>query len=175
MVRELRCGSTVFCVDAPVFDDISNPGEPRTGTLGLLVSDLGTVAKRGQSVAIAQFYGLVLPGTILTRHVFAGLCRPMFTDGNDKADKANLVYTRKPAFDYVWSGTPTDGGLEQLDPPAGAVFALFVSPNIKHKEAIPEIDGWINYWTWVGEDQGLAEAPVDWVGRYDEKLWTRKA
>jgi hypothetical protein len=174
LTQELKPPVNVFSIDAFVFDEVKRPQDARVGKLGFLESDLKLVAKRGQSVAIAQFYGLVLTGTILTKHVFSGLRRPMLTDGDLAADKACLVYTRKPAFDFRWAGSPTDGGIEQIAAPPGAVFAIYTSKNLRHRDAFPEIDGWINYWAWVDEDQGLSEAPIDWVGRYEEKLWTRE-
>ena len=160
-----------YCAEVLFLD----PGSvvPREGLLALLVSDLHAIAKRGHSTAIAQLFGLALPGTILSRHVFQGLKRPLYTDGNINADAEKLIYTRKPAFDCIWSGGPQDGLIKRTAPPSGCVFAVYVSPNIKHKQSFPDVDGWINYCTWIEEDQALSEAPTDWVGRYTRKLWTR--
>jgi hypothetical protein len=164
-------GEHLYCADAPWVDLES--GACRAGRLGMLKSDLSAIAKRGQSTAIAQMFGLVLPGTILAAHLFRGLKRPLFTDGNMKADADKLIYSRKPSFDCVWSGTPHDGVISRVDPPQGCVLAVFVSPNMRHRESYPQIDGWINYWTWIDEDQALPEAPIEWIGRYDKRLWTR--
>jgi hypothetical protein len=64
------------------------------------------------------------------------------------------------------------GRVESIPPPPGAVFAVHVTPNTSHTE-YPEIRGWINHWAWVDEDPALPEAPIDWVSRYQERLWTR--
>lgn len=147
--------------------------DPTEGILGLLCEDLRAWAKRGDSTEIAQFYKLVLPGTILARHVFRGLDRPLLADGDCDADKKKLIYSRKPAYDYVWSGGPQGAPL-QLDAPIGKVFVVYVTPNVKHKDLYPEIAGWIDRWVWIDEDAGLPEATEGWVDRYEEKFWTRE-
>lgn len=58
-------------------------------------------------------------------------------------------------------------------PPAGKTFVVIVSPNIKHKETFPNIDGWLNRWNWVPVDEGLDEAPINWLDRYDKKIYSR--
>lgn len=162
-----------YCVDALVFDlsleETSNPSE---GVLGILCSDLQAYARRGDSALIAQFFKLVLPGIILTKHVFRGLQRPLLADADNQADEKKLIYTRKPAYDYVWDDARS-GSVMQLDAPAGGVFAVHITPNVKHREQYPEIAGWIDHWAWIEEDAGLPEAPTGWVDRYNEKLWTR--
>lgn len=170
-IKKLDCGEFAYCADAFVFDGTT----PRDGQLALLCKDLQAYGARGEATSIAQFYGLVLPGLILARHVFVGLRRPLLTDGDKDADKAMLVYTRKPAYDYVWVGGPHDGHIEQMAVPAGKVFVVIARPNhTKHTETYPDIDGWINAWCWVDEDAMLGEAPTDWVDRYDDKLWSRE-
>ena len=165
-----------FCAAAKIFDwtsELTVPTQPSgVGTVAMLNKDLQAFGRRGESKAIAEFFDLVLRGTILTRHVFKGLRRELFTDGDRNADKQMFVYTRKPAFDVVW--IRPGNRWERIDPPKGNVFAVIVRPNIKHRDRYPEIDGWINAWPWVDEDAGLAEAPEDWVDRYDLKLWTRE-
>ena len=164
----------MYCVEAFFIDE----GEktPRQGLFGLLSSDFRIRANRGLSISIAQFYGLVIPGTILTKHIFRGLKRPMFTDGDQQADKSRLAYSRKPAFDCAWNGDPQNGNVEQVDAPQSAVFVVYASVNTgKHKNDYPDIDGWINHWTWVEEDSALEEAPLDWPTRFEKKLFTRSA
>lgn len=173
-LQQLQCGEHGFCTEAFVFSGL--PGTPpRVGCLALLCKDLQAYGRRGEATAIAQFYELVLPGMILSRHVFKGLRRPLLTDGDTNADQGMLVYTRKPAYDYQWVDGPQQGHSEQIAAPAGKVFAVITRPNgEKHVENFPEVDGWINAWCWIDEDLGLPEAPTDWVDRYDSKLWTRK-
>ncbi|WP_291996725.1 hypothetical protein [Candidatus Accumulibacter sp. ACC012] len=175
MKRELKPGIHAHCFEAYVFHDTAGKrlATPKVGNLALLVTDLRAIASRGQSTAIAQFYGLLCGGMILTKHVFVGLQRPLLTDGNNGADAEKLVYTRKPECDYLWAGTKHDGDYERIGAPPSSVFTVLVSPNVKHRADFPDVDGWINYWTWVEEDSFLPEAPVDWVDRYEARLWTR--
>jgi hypothetical protein len=109
---------------------------------------------------------------ILTRHIFEGLERPLHCDGSQTGDSTKLVYTRKPTRDVEWSGGKHGGPIERAAP-KGCVFGVIVSPNARHREQYPPIDGWINHWAWADEDTGLPEAPIDWVDRYTAKLWTR--
>ena len=163
------------CFDAYVFHDAAGKrlSAPKLGTLALLVTDLRAFANRGQSTAIAQFYGLLELGLIQAKHVFVGLQRPLLTDGDNAADAEKLAYVRKPPFDYLWVGSKFAGNLTEVDAPAKAVFAVLVTPNVKHRTDFPSVDGWINHWTWIDEDPVLPEAPVGWVDRYEAKLWTR--
>lgn len=161
-------GEWVWVADAKVIEN----GAVRDGVFALPSKDLQEYGRRGQGAKIAQFYKLVLPGLILTRHVFVGLRRGLFNDDNADSDTEKLVYTRKPTFDVEWEGGK-HGKVANKPPPAQAVFAVIVSPNIKHRDKFPEIDGYIGTWNWLREDTVLAEAPVDWVDRYDRKIWTR--
>lgn len=174
--KELVPGVWVHCIDAPICHGPKGEilEDANVGTLGLLVTDLRQHASRGHSTAIAQFYGLLNSGLILTQHIFRGLQRPLLTAGDNGADKNKLIYSRKPSFDYRWSGTGTTGSLEQIEAPKSAVFVVFVSPNTRHRERFPSIDGWINHWTWIDEDDVLPQAPVGWVDRFEDKVWTRK-
>lgn len=168
-------GEWCYCVEAFVFHEafVSTSDTPRVGLLALLCRDFQSFGKRGEATAIVQFYKLVIPGTILTRHVFKGLERPLLSDGNMCADEQKLVYTRKPAYDYEWTGGP-QGRAIQRDALPGKVFSVIQTPNLRHREQFPEVDGWIETWGWVDEDQGLPEAPKGWVDRYKSKLWSRR-
>lgn len=173
---EVKSGVSAFCAEAFVFHDSDGKplAEPRVGMLAMLASDLKALGSRGQSTLIAQAYGLIAEGLILTKHVFQGLQRPLRTDGNGSADREKLVYSRKPSFDYAWRGDGATGKHVRLDAPPARVFAVYVSPNVRHREDFQKIDGWINHWAWIDEDAVLSEAPKEWVDRYDSKLWTRQ-
>ncbi len=174
-LRELDSGEWCYLIDAKVFhnDSPSPEDAPCDGNLGMLCKDLQERAARGDSTLIAQFFGLVVPGTILARHIFKGLERPLLADGDDHADKCKFVYTRKPAYDYIWIGEK-EGKMRSQDVPIGCVFAVYVTPNVKHKDQFPEISGWIDHWAWLEEDSGLPEATDGWIDRYDMKVWTRE-
>lgn len=49
---------------------------------------------------------------------------------------------------------------------------MIVSPNERHRDKVPQIDGWIDHWNWTQEDSVLSEAPINWIDRYDKKLFT---
>lgn len=167
---ELVNGSWVYVADGHLVDETNGRTVVK---FGLRDSDLKRFAARGQGTMIAQFYELVIPGLILARHVFRGLERPLYCDSSNVGDKAKLVYTWKPEADYEQVGGP-HGRTIKRDPPVGKVFAVIVSPNIRHAEQFPQLAGWIEHWNWLEEDRGLDEAPVSWVDRYAEKLWTRE-
>ena len=143
------------------------------GNLGLLASDLRQHVIRGHSTAIAQFYGLLSTGMESTQHIFQGLQRPLRTDGNNAGDVEKFIYSRKPSFDFIWEGTKYEGTPRRRLAPPSTVFVVYVSANIKHRADFPNIDGWINHWTWVQEDSVLSQAPIGWVERYDRRIWTR--
>jgi hypothetical protein len=122
---------------------------------------------------MAQLFELVAPGLILTRHIFRGLQRPLYCDDDPQGDERKLIYTRRPSADYEWIGGP-QGTTVRRPAPAGHVFVVIISPNLRHREQYANVDGWIERWNWVKEDNGLAEAPVQWVDRYRQKLWSRE-
>jgi hypothetical protein len=88
-------------------------------------------------------------------------------------DKNKYVFSRKPSLDYVWEGGAR-GDAVQKKAPDGSVFVVIISENDRHKDKFPEVDGWIDRWNWVREDEGLRDAPSGWVDRYKEKIWTRR-
>lgn len=168
----IEANGVKVCLIAAPF--IQSDGTPKIGKLGFLCSELALIAQRGESAMIATFYGQVVTGTILTKHIFRGLRRSLLRDDDHEADKKILVYSRKPAIDWIWKGDPHTGELVRVDPPTrDSVFAVIVSPNEKHCDEFSLIDGWVNSWTWIHEDKGLPEAPINWVDRYQDKLWTK--
>jgi hypothetical protein len=145
----------------------------RTGKLAVHTSILKQRMETGMAVSVAQLYGLVIPGLILTKHIFRGLNRPLFCDGSEDGDKEKLVYARRSTVDYIVVKNRTTGDLEpaKCHAPARNTFVVIVSPN-KHKDEFPSIDGWIDHWNWTQEDDVLAEAPTNWVDRYQERIYT---
>ena len=93
----------MFLIDAKY---VKGDGEVADIKLGLLADDLKKLGERHLATAIAQFYMLVCPGLILAKHIFRGLERPLYCDGDMEADGNKLIYSRKPSFDYEWSGGP---------------------------------------------------------------------
>lgn len=148
---------------------------PTVGLCAVLVDDIKLLWDRGMGIQIAQLYELVIPGLILTRHVFEGLRRRLYCDDSQDADRSKLVYTRTPGFDVTLdrSRFPCNPSTVKVKPPKDKTFVVIISPNKRHQEKYPMVDGWIDRWNWVPADEGLAEAPVEWVDRYDRKIFTR--
>jgi hypothetical protein len=149
-------------------------GGVKDGLLAIRAQDLKRLWQRGQRFAIIQLYKLVIPGIILSKHIFQGLRRPLLTDGLPNADKTKWIYSRRPQFDWMPS-EPTDGGADRsarTSAPEGKVFVVIVSPNERHQAEFPMVDGWLDHWNWVQQDDGLAEAPSNWLERYDRKVWS---
>lgn len=146
--------------------------EPEVVKFGYLTSDLKKCWERGQGTAIAQFYNLVMPGLILARHIFEGLDRPLYCDGNKHGDRDKRVYTWRPRYDYAFSSKKKTE--MRILAPEDQVFAVIVTPNTRHVKEYPDIKAWIDRWSWVDEDEGLDGASVNWVDRYETKLWSRE-
>ncbi len=164
-------GESVILVDAKF---VSREGtDPVDAQFAIMVKQLGRCADRGESTAIAQFYGIVRPGLILPKHIFQGLERPLYTKGDMEGDTDKLVYSRKPTKDYVWSGDRFSGKIDEREPLADRTFVTIISPN-RDNEKFPGIEGWIEHWNWVVEDGELDAAPIDWQERYGQKLWSEK-
>jgi hypothetical protein len=158
--------------DAWIPDDGTESGR-RIGRLAISVEDIDKLKARGQNTVVAQLQSILLPGLMLSRHVFQGLRRPMLCNGERDADAKKLVYSRKPALDVRIKGNARDGFISaQCQPPDAQVFCVIVSPKLHLREAFPDVDGWIDHWSWVKEDLGLTEAPRSWIERYDRKLFT---
>lgn len=174
--RDIGNGVLAHCFDAPIAHDSSGAltGKRTIGTLALLVTDLRAMAERGHTAGIAQFYGLLQNKMQMTEHIFMGLERKLYSDGNTNGSASKLVYTRKDAYDWVWNGDKTNGRPMQIAAPSGCVFAVFVSPNVRHRSAFPSVDGWINHWTWIDEDIAKPGAPENWSERFTKQVWTRE-
>jgi hypothetical protein len=133
--------------------------------------ELEKLRNRGSNIKLAQFFKIVVPGLVLSEHIFEGLKRPL-CDGTDmNADKTKLAFTWKPAWDYWWNEAYRfdDRQLEFREAPIGKVFVVNASPN-KDKTHYPAVDYWIERWYWVRESSTLLKAPTDWENRYEKPL-----
>lgn len=164
-------------------EGLSVEDSTKVATFGFMKQRLVDFQNRGQMSSHAQFFGLIKEGLIMTRHCFKGLNRPLFCDGNENGDETKFVFARKPAYDYAWrhdflfelaANGLSDGSHVRFLAPAGCVFVVYMSLNIKHKEAFPNIEAWIESWAWVKEEPELSEAPENWLDRYSAKSWTRE-
>jgi len=117
-----------------------------------------------------------MPGISTAQHIFKGLRRPLFNDNSKDGDKEKLIYTWRSDLDFEWERDPKNpkfGNCRRREAPQGFVFAVIVSPNIRSKGKFPGIDCFIEAWAWLREDPGLRGAPVEWVDRYEQRIWTR--
>lgn len=162
-------GSNIFLVDGWWMAD----GKWQVAQFGILASDLKIYGARGQATSLAQFYMMVIPGLVMTRHIFQGLNRPLYCDECSDGDKDKLIHTWKPSIDWYWQGDGINGKPIRSKSPSNSVFSVIISTNNNHKESYPMVKGWIEHWNWVAEDDALREAPNDWVDRYDQKIFTR--
>lgn len=162
-------GISYIVVDGPL---LSAKQDGKSAKYAVTMDILTGLATRGQFSAIAQLYGLVIPGLILSSHLFQGLNRYLYCDGAYEGDEEKFVFSRKPAYDYFWRGGPGGSETRRLAP-SSQVFVVIVSNNIKHKGNFADIAGWIEHWNWVDEDPVLQEAPISWVDRYKRKIWSR--
>lgn len=159
-------GELIYLVDGLAMEE----GQGRLVKYGLLQSDLGKYYQRGLAVAIAQFYELVGNGLIAPSHIFIGLKRPLYADKDMDADTQKIIIALKPKIDCDWK-TPHE--MIKLDAPANRVFVTIISKNDRHRARFPYVYGWIEQWNWVDEDKGLKEAPINWLDRYREKIYSR--
>ena len=161
-------GKAIYVTDGWAVD---GSGKKIPVTFGTLKEDLAKIILRGTYSEYGQFCGLVLPGMVSAAHLFKGLNRKLYADDSPDGDKEILVYSRKPSFDYEWRGG-RHGRYHTLDAPKDSVFVVIISPNTRHRHLYPSIYGWFDRWNWVPEDQYLKEAPINWLSRYDNKLFS---
>lgn len=163
-------GETIYVVEGLSFESAD-----KVVRYGLKKKDLEGYVKRSQLSQLAQFYTLVADGLILSAHCFQGLRRNLHCDDQENGDESKFVLVRKPSKDYSWVGGPS-GEPAQHIAPTKSVFVTLISKNNRHKAQYPTIEGWVDRWNWVEEDEGgLLEAPTKWIDRYEKKIWTRFA
>lgn len=125
---------------------------------------------RVRPTVIAQYYGIVQDGLVISAHLFQGLQRPLSHGGDLHADEAVLIYSWRPQFDYEWVGNPYDGSEYRREPPPGRVFVVLVRQEPSNEF---NVMGSIEQWNWIREDGELNGAPIDWRERYKTLVWSR--
>jgi hypothetical protein len=139
--------------------------------VGLRSDSFAQVLHHNLNTAVAQYYGIVQDGLLEAIHAFKGLNRPLMHGEDMDADKNVVIYSWRPEFDYVWTGSRFDGNPVRKVPAPNRVFVVLV-----REERQPNdhgIFGSIEKWNWVKEDPGLPGAPLEWPDRYEQKLWSR--
>lgn len=148
-------------------------GTVKEAQVGVTHDTVASLKSHGARARFFQLQSIVASELIDAKHIFQGLNRPMFSDGDMAADGNKLVYTWKPRYDY---------DRDDFDPekpkkhyfPKDKTFVVIVSPMRDiHRHDYPMIEGWINHWGIVDEDEHLDEAPVDWQNRFKRKLWSK--
>jgi hypothetical protein len=144
--------------------------------LGLRESGFQQVVQNGNKTPVAQYYGIVQDCLLEAVHCFQGLKRPLLdVDSKEDIGKDVLVYSWRPAFDFVWSHSRFDGNPTARTPPPNRVFAVLVrkepQPNIF--PGVGTVYGSIERWNWLKEDPIELGAPVDWQERYESRMWSR--
>lgn len=157
----------------PYWDIVTalSPDQEETIRLGVRRDTVRRVVGEKLSTVVAQYYGIVQEGLQNACHLFRGLKRPLFHDGDAEADGNVLIYSWRPKVDYVRAGSPYNGTPRPRSQVPGRVFVVLVR---KADQADYNVVGDIEHWNWVEEDSELENAPVDWADRYIEKLWSRE-
>ncbi|ODB94973.1 hypothetical protein A3194_20125 [Candidatus Thiodiazotropha endoloripes] len=169
-MRELQQpGGLVYAIDGKNIKDLESQ---ESLNFCVLANQLGVQSDRGLSTYLAQFFEIVDTGLIDPAHVFKGLKRPMFCGDDRNADAEKHAITWDPGFDAIWIGNRFKGLTRRTAAPKDRVFVSIVSSNLKTDD-FPDVDYWIEHWTWVVQSGDLPGAPIDWQTRYKEKLWSK--
>jgi hypothetical protein len=162
-------GGATWVAEAP---DWIHSGAPLK--IGIAQGAIKLRADRGLRHMVGQLFGVLGPGLVMAQHVFQGLKRDMYVRNDSHADVTKFAITWTHPRDAVFAGDPVAGRLEYLPAPKDRVFGVYVSPNGMLKD-FPSIFGWAEHWTWIAADPNTVGAPVDWVERYDKRIWTKPA
>lgn len=167
----LKCNGELLLVTEALLPGLADG--KTVGSLAIMTKDLKERAKRSEGTRIAQLYELIINRMVRGWHCFQGLRRPLYNDGSRDGDGEKLIFTRRSAIDVVAVAGASPGNPQILKrkPPVGRTFMVVVSPNRNHREKYPEIEGWIDHWDWVEEDPGFAGAPINWLDRFERKLF----
>ncbi len=138
----------------------------------LSTDTLKQYGNRFQFTQLIQCERIVIPGLILTKHIFQGLNRNLCCGDDMDGDSDKFVFCWKPAYDYRWLGDPSNDKVSKVLAPQNKVFSVIISKN--SKKEFPSVTGWIERWVWIDEDPELPEAPIGWVDRYSKKVWSRE-
>ena len=129
---------------------------------------------RGQRTQLGQLYGVIGTGAILATSAHKGLNRGMMVgdDGDAHLEKFALILC--PQHDAMLADERFDpASIERFSAPENTVFCIYLSVN-KMLDEYPEVDCWIEHWTWVGADASNSSMPVDYQNRYDEHCFWKK-
>jgi len=174
--KEINITSKYFCsVEALSPEDKDPPEGKNIAKFGVPLALLENLRNQRLPTALADFFGNIKNGNglILTEHVFSGLDRGMYHDGDPESDRRMLIYSRKPKFCWRFDTEPgrNRGNLVREDAPHGRVFVVL----IQQLETIDDegVSGIIRRWNWIREAVGLPGAPIEYDDRYYKRLWSR--
>lgn len=162
----------LYLVDGKRFD--SNSGSVIDDKFGITYASVKKLSDKKRRTEIAQLFSLVGDGLVLTQHIFKGLNRGL----SDDCDSSNnghdrLVCSWRSLIDIDCPSSDHRFIPVKKRAPDNSVFAVILSPNTLQADKYPDIKFWISMWNWCNEDPVLIGAPVDWVDRYTEKLWSK--
>lgn len=158
----------VYAIDAPNWPRIPGVDDIKIGVTKKKPSS----QKRSRAKACAgQFYGIVDNGLIHAEHVFRGLRRSMHVGNNDDAAAEKLAASWLAARDARLVGDKSDATVDFRTAPPDKVFVVYISVNKMLRE-YPSIYGWAEHWTWVQADPVEIGAPIQWLERYEARIWS---
>jgi hypothetical protein len=131
--------------------------------LGLRQDSFSQILHHNLFTVVAQYYGIVQDGLLAARHAFKGLKRPLMHGEDMEADKSVIIYSWR-------TGSRFDGNPVRKIPPPNRVFVVLV-----REEQQPNdygVFGSIEKWNWIKEDPQELHAPLEWLDRYGQKLWS---
>lgn len=157
-------GGTVFTAEALDWEDMESPV-----LMAIPMSQIQKRADRGLRHILGLLYGNIEPGLIMAKHVYKGLNRAMYVNGNSNADTTKYAYCWTPNADYYLGGNRFSPELVKKNAPVGRVFVAIISPN-EDLTNFPDVRGWIEHWSWVDSCPNDATRPIDHENRYEDKV-----
>ncbi len=130
--------------------------------------------QRGQKTQLGQLYGVISTGAIMATSAHRGLNRGMKVGNNGHADLEKFALILNPKSDAVLVNKKFNpASIKQHPAPDGTVFCIYLSLN-KMLLEYPDVDCWIEHWTWIEADPSDATMPVDYLNRYDKHCHWQK-
>lgn len=118
------------------------------------------------------YIGGTLPFTLRRPSaIFRGLCRQHAAHERTVDGEQFLAYVASPRHTETWESIQRV--CQSTLPPPNKVFVAWVAPNVDFIGQYPDVVGWIDHWAWVKSDARNPLYPVEFDGRFVEKLWER--
>ncbi|MDD9715822.1 hypothetical protein PVW48_03655 [Dinoroseobacter sp. PD6] len=152
--------------------DFAGLGKDRV-TIAASTGSLQNRVSRGVRTQLGQFYGVIATGAINAVAAHKGLKRSMLVGDDQDAHEEKYVLVLNPPHDACLVGDRFEPRTSKIDPPPQQVFVIYLTPNKKRAD-FPDVDYWIEHWTWVDADATDPRQPFGFQERYDEPcVWER--